>query len=56
VQKPIKNLTLENVTTTAKSGMKIDWVTGLKLTHVNIKQASGEPINIKNCSEAVNER
>jgi rhamnogalacturonan endolyase len=41
-QKPIENLTMENITITAKTGMKFDWVTGLNLIHVSSKPASGE--------------
>ncbi len=55
-QKPIENLTMENITITAKTGMKFNWVTGLKLIHVSSKPASGEPMNFLNCPEVLSER
>ncbi len=54
-QKPVENLTLENITIAAKAGMKFNWVTGLKLIHVGSQPASGEPMNFLNCSEVFSE-
>lgn len=54
-QKPVENLILKNITITAKTGMEFNWVTGLKLIHVGIKPASGQPMNILNCSEVDSE-
>ena len=54
-QKPVENLILKNITITAKTGMEFNWVTGLKLIHVSIKPASGQPMNILNCSEVHSE-
>jgi polygalacturonase len=48
--KPVENLMLENVSIKAKTGMKFDWVEGLKLRKVTSKPASGEPISIRNCA------
>lgn len=53
--KPIENITLEDVTIKARTGMRFSWVNGLKLKNVESTPSGGEPISFANCSDVVQE-
>ena len=48
-QQPIKNVTLENVSIQANSGMNFNWIDGLKLINVTSTPKSGKPMSFQNC-------
>jgi polygalacturonase len=49
--RPVENLVLENVTLTAKSGLRFEWVRGLRLRQVTSTPEAGEPISFRNCEQ-----
>jgi len=49
IHKPIENITLENVSIKARSGMTFRWVNGLKLKNVKSKSSKGKPISYTDC-------
>ena len=49
IHKPIENITLENVSIKARSGMTFRWVNGLKLKNVKSKSSKGKPISHTDC-------
>ena len=51
--KPIENLTLENVSIKARTGMKFDWVQGLTLRQVTSTPTTGESVSFQNCKDVV---
>lgn len=54
--KPIENITLENVSIKARSGMSFKWVNGLKLKNVESTPSGGEPISFDNCKNVEDDR
>jgi polygalacturonase len=50
---PIANVTLENVSIKANSGMNFNWIDGLKLINVTSTPKSGEPMSFRNCTNVV---
>jgi polygalacturonase len=54
-QQPVRNLTLENVSIRARTGMRFDWVHGLRLDRVACAPSSGEPFSFENCQDVVRE-
>ncbi|GAJ05809.1 unnamed protein product, partial [marine sediment metagenome] len=54
-RKPVENITLENVSIKARTGMKFTWVNGLRLKNVTSKPLQGRPIIFENCKDVVNE-
>jgi polygalacturonase len=51
--KPIENVTMENVSIKAHSGMSFNWVNGLKLVNVTSTPETGDPMSIVNCEAVV---
>ena len=51
--RPIENLTLENVSIKARTGMKFDWVRGLTLRQVTSTPTTGESVSFQNCKDVV---
>jgi polygalacturonase len=49
--KPIENITLENVSIKASTGMSFKSVNGLKLTNVKSEPSKGNPISFTNCKD-----
>lgn len=54
--KPVENITLENVSIKARTGMKFTWVNGLRLKNVTSKPLQGRPTIFENCKDVVNEQ
>jgi polygalacturonase/outer membrane protein assembly factor BamB len=50
---PIENVTLENISIRANSGMSFNWIDGLKLINVTSAPKSAKPLLFKNCKNVV---
>jgi formylglycine-generating enzyme required for sulfatase activity len=48
-EQPIENLTLEDVSLEAETGLRCEYVDGLNLIRANVKPRSGPPVQTENC-------
>ena len=51
--KPIQNITMENVFIKSDTGMKFEWVQGLKMINVVSEPANGEPKSFIECKDVL---